>query len=99
MKIHQRCGTTLRRRAIKLKFEQNENIFLKVMKHNCYQQNMPKIFIVTRLPYKIELLTILLCMELLKATVICYQIKLNFIFHKKDTTIVCFKDHSIITFA
>ena len=73
MEIYQRCcGTTLQRRGIKLKLKQNENIFLKVIKHNHYQQNTLKIFIITRLPYKLEILAILLCMELFKTIVICY---------------------------
>ena len=91
MEIYQRCcGTALQRRGIKLKFEQNENIFLKVLKHNRYQQIIPKIFIITRFSYKIKLLTILLCMELFKTIEICYQTKVNFTFPKKDTTIACF---------
>ena len=66
------CGRTLRRRGIKLKLEQNENIFLKVIKHNRYQQNTLKKCLITHLSYKIAILAILLCMELLKAIVICY---------------------------
>ena len=50
MEIHQRCcGITLRRRGTKVKLEQNKNVFLKVIKHNRYQQNTLKIFIITRL--------------------------------------------------
>ena len=69
---HRCCGTTLRRRGIKLKLEQNENIFLKVIKHNHYQQDTLKIFIITRLSYKIAILPILFCMELFKTIAICY---------------------------
>ena len=73
MEIYQRCcGTALQRRGIKLKLEQNENIFLKVIKHNCYQQNTPKIFIITLFSYKIAILAILLCMELFKTNAICH---------------------------
>ena len=72
MEIYQRCcGTKLQRRSMKLKLEQNENIFLKVIIHNRYQQNTLKIFIITRLSYKIAILVILLRMELFKTIAIC----------------------------
>ena len=73
MEICQRCcGTTLRRRGTKLKLEHNENILLKVIKHNRYQQNTLKMFIIIRFSYKIAILTIILCMELFKTIAICY---------------------------
>ena len=60
MDIHQCCrGKTLQGMAIKLKFKQNENIFLKIMKHNLYQQNTPKMYIIW-LSYENAHLTILL---------------------------------------
>ena len=66
MDIHQCChGTTLQGMAIKLKLKQNEKIFLKIMKHNRYQQNTPEMFIIC-LSYQIAHLTILLSMELFK---------------------------------
>ena len=78
MEIYQRCcGTTLRRRGIKLKLEQNENIFLKVIKHNRYLQNTLNIFIITLLSYKIAILVILLCMELSK-TIASQMLTLHF---------------------
>ena len=73
MEICQHCyGTTLRRRGIKLKLGQNENIFLKVIKHNRYQQNTLKKCLITHLSQKIAILAILLCMKLFKTIVICY---------------------------
>ena len=59
MEICQRCcGTTLRR--------------IIVIKHNRYQQNTLKMFIITRFSYKIAILAIMLCMELFKTIAICY---------------------------
>ena len=87
MKIHERCcGTTLRRRGMKLKFEQNQNIFSNETRplSTKYSKNIAFFCI-----YVLSFLTILLCMELLKTIAISYETKVNFTFYT-NTTIACF---------